>query len=179
MRQEIDHLCAALDDRQGVSQHVHGTAATALLWQVGAHDTEGAKARVVNEILMAIKGACEACVRQEKEERDGILANIQQAKVRMIMIILLLLSALIERCRNSLHCGSKGTNAMTVSAVLIETPGEETLVQHEANESVVCTTYSSTVFRSSGNVNAVQSDRSTARELQHKLALSSGRYFTL
>lgn len=53
-----------------------------VVWQVGAHDAEEAKTRVVNEMLAAIKGACEACVRQEKEERDGILANIQQAKVR-------------------------------------------------------------------------------------------------
>ena len=37
---------------------------------------------MVKEILSAIKGACEACVRQEKEERDGIRAQIQQAKVR-------------------------------------------------------------------------------------------------
>ncbi|CAM9879077.1 unnamed protein product [Pylaiella littoralis] len=52
----------------------------AILSEVGAHDAEEAKTRVVNEMLAAIKGACEACVRQEKEERDGILANIQQAK---------------------------------------------------------------------------------------------------
>lgn len=37
---------------------------------------------MVKEMLSAIKGACEACVRQEKEERDGIRAQIQQAKVR-------------------------------------------------------------------------------------------------
>lgn len=54
------------------------------VWQVGAHDAEGARTRVVNEVLSAVRGACEACVRQEKEERDTILANIQQAKVRAL-----------------------------------------------------------------------------------------------
>lgn len=32
-------------------------------------------------MLSAIREACEACVKQEKEERDGILASIEQAKV--------------------------------------------------------------------------------------------------
>lgn len=50
-------------------------------WQVGAHDPEGVKTRVVNEMLSAIREACEACVRQEKEERDGFLASIEQTKV--------------------------------------------------------------------------------------------------
>lgn len=55
-----------------------------IAFQVGAHDADGARMRVVNEMLAGVKGACEACVRQEKEERDGILANIQQAKVRAL-----------------------------------------------------------------------------------------------
>lgn len=50
--------------------------------QVGTHDAEEARARVVKEMLSAVKGACEACVKQEKEQRDAILAHIQQAKVR-------------------------------------------------------------------------------------------------
>lgn len=49
--------------------------------QVGPHDAEEAKGRVVKEMLSAIKGACEACARQGKEERDGFRAQIQQAKV--------------------------------------------------------------------------------------------------
>eukprot|EP00752_Nemacystus_decipiens_P002985 g2769.t1 len=58
----------------------------AVLSEVGAHDAEEAKARVVKEILSAIKGACDGCVRQEKEERDGIRAQIQQAKEDIIML---------------------------------------------------------------------------------------------
>ncbi|CAM9539709.1 unnamed protein product [Scytosiphon promiscuus] len=56
----------------------------AVLTEVGTHDADGARMRVVNEMLAGVKTACEACVRQEKEERDGILANIQQAKVGII-----------------------------------------------------------------------------------------------
>eukprot|EP00903_Cladosiphon_okamuranus_P007617 g7386.t1 len=58
----------------------------AVLSEVGRHDAEEAKARVVTEVLSAIKGACEACVTQEKEERDAIRAQIQQHKDDIIML---------------------------------------------------------------------------------------------
>lgn len=37
--------------------------------------------RVVNQMLSAVRGACEACVKQERDTRDNILANINEAKV--------------------------------------------------------------------------------------------------
>lgn len=37
--------------------------------------------RVVNQMIAAIRGACEACVKQERDTRDNIIAYIAEAKV--------------------------------------------------------------------------------------------------
>lgn len=50
--------------------------------QVGSQDSDEAKMRVVNQMLGAVRGACEACVKQERDTRDSILAHIKQAKVK-------------------------------------------------------------------------------------------------
>lgn len=49
--------------------------------QVGSQDSDEAKMRVVNQMLSAVRSACESCVKQERETRDSIVAHINTAKV--------------------------------------------------------------------------------------------------
>lgn len=48
---------------------------------MGSQDADKARFRVVDELLAAVKLACDACVRQEKEDRDRCILTIENTKV--------------------------------------------------------------------------------------------------
>ena len=48
---------------------------------MGSQDADKARLRVVDEVLTAVKMACDACVRQEKEHRDRCISTIETTKV--------------------------------------------------------------------------------------------------
>lgn len=50
---------------------------------MGSQDSVEAKMGVVNRMLAAVRGACEACVKEERDTRDRYLADINEAKVNL------------------------------------------------------------------------------------------------
>ena len=48
---------------------------------MGSQDADKARLRVIDELLTAVKIACDACVRQEKEDRDRCILTIENTKV--------------------------------------------------------------------------------------------------